>query len=37
MSHDAVYWGVIIALTGAITVVGWLFFMIYTRARKDSK
>jgi hypothetical protein len=36
MSHDAVYWGVIIAVIGAVTVAGWLFFLIYTRAKKGS-
>jgi len=35
MSHDMVFWGVIIALVGSIAVVAWLFYMAFRNATKD--
>ena len=37
MGHDAVFWGVIISVTGAIVVMLRLFYVIYRNATKDSK
>jgi hypothetical protein len=34
MNHDAVFWGVIIAVAGSALVVGWLFYMAYRNATK---
>lgn len=34
MNHDAVFWGVIIAVVGAALVVGWLFYMLYRNASR---
>lgn len=37
MKHDAVFWSVIVCVAGAAAVVGWLFYVIYRNATKDSK
>ncbi len=37
MGHDAVFWGVIAAVSGSAAVVGWLFFMVYRNATKDKQ
>lgn len=37
MNHDAVFWSVIVCVAGAAAVVGWLFYVIYRNANKDSK
>jgi hypothetical protein len=37
MSHDAVFWGVIISVVGAFAVMAWLLYMIYRNATKDNK
>lgn len=34
MGHDAVFWGVVIAVVGAAAVVSWLFVMIYTKTKQ---
>jgi len=36
MKHDAVFWGMIICVTGAAAVVGWLLYMVYRNATKSS-
>ncbi len=37
MNHGMVFWGVIICVVGAATVMGWLFYVIYRNATKDSE
>lgn len=34
MNNDMVFWGVMICLVGSIAVVGWLFYMAYSKATK---
>jgi len=37
MNHDAVFWGVIISVVGAICVGLWLLYVIYRNATKNTK
>jgi len=34
VNHDAVFYGVIISLVGAFSVMAWLFYVIYRNATK---
>ena len=35
MNHDAVFWGVIVAVAGSALVVAWLFYVVYRNATKS--
>jgi len=37
MNHDTVFWGVIISVAGAFTVMAGLLYMIYRNATKGDK
>ena len=37
MKQDVVFWGVIISVAGAFTVMAWLLYMIYRNATKGAK
>jgi len=37
MSHDRVFWGVIISVAGAFAVMAWLLYVIYRNATKGDK
>ncbi len=36
MNHDAVFYGVIACVVGAVAVVGWLFYVTYRNATKGN-
>ena len=37
MKQDVVFWGVIISVVGAFTVMAWLLYVIYRNATKGDK
>jgi hypothetical protein len=37
MNQDMVFWGVIIAVVGAFSVMAWLLYVIYRNATRDDK